>query len=122
MIIKKAEWRKIFKEDMKQKLKESGVEFNKYKTSRKVIYLQQAGNKLFSVVENWLMVKHNVRVSSYKELRKVVRKNKHDKLLLSKTVQLHYFYYENKLRGEPEEFEDIYMEIYDKMKKRVDKL
>ena len=63
-----------------------------------------------------------MRVSSYHELRQVVKKNKHDRQLLSKVAQLHYFYYENKLRGEPEEFEDIYLEIYDKMKNRIEKL
>ena len=122
VVVRRSEWRSIFKEDMEQKLRESKKEFDRYKSTGKIVYLQQAGNKLFSVVENWLMVKHNVRVISYQELRRVVKKNKYDRYLLSKAAQLHYFYYENKLRGEAEEFEDIYTEIYDKMKNRVENL
>ena len=72
MIINKSEWKKIFKEDMLQKLNESKEEFKRYKSTKKVVYLQQAGNKLFSVVENYLMIKYNVRVVSYRELKNVV--------------------------------------------------
>lgn len=119
MIIDKDEWKEIFIQDIEDKLKESKVEFNKYKSTKRVVYLQQAGNKLFSVIENWLMVKYNSRVQSYQDLRKLVSKNKNDRLLLSKSAQLHYFYYENILRGEPEEFEDIYLELYEIMNSRI---
>lgn len=119
MIINRNEWKVIFRQDIKDKLRESRREYDRYKSTGKVVYLQQAGNKLFSVVENWLMVKYNVRVSSYKELRKVVRNNRYDRVLLSKVSQLHYFYYENVMRGEPEEFEDIYLEVYRIMQKRI---
>lgn len=122
ILVDKNEWRKIFVNDIKKKLKESKNEFDKYKSSGRVVFLQQAGNKLFSVIENWLMVKYNVRVQSYRDLRKVVKNNRVDRLLLSKVAQLHYFFYENELRGESSEFEDIYMEIYDIMKNRVKKL
>lgn len=117
--VKEHDWRNIFLRDISEKLNESKVEYGKYKQTGKVVYLQQAGNKLFSVVENWLMVKYNTRVFSYKELRDIVRENTHDRRLLSKVAQLHYFYYENRMRGEPSEFEDIYLEIYEKMRGRI---
>jgi hypothetical protein len=115
------DWKSIFKEDMNNKLKESRREFDKYKSTGRVVYLQQAGNKLFSVVENWLMVKYDTRVANYVELRHLVKNNKNDSRLLSKVAQLHYFYYENKLRGEPEEYEDIYSESYEIMKRRINR-
>lgn len=117
--VNRKEWKRVFNADIKSKLVESKVEFNKYKSTNKIVYLQQAGNKLFSVVENWLMVKYNVRVASYQQLRAVVKNNKNNSRLLSKVAQLHYFYYENRMRGEPEEFADIYLEIYETMRGRV---
>lgn len=119
--VEKSEWRKIFVQDMRQKLHESYREYQKYKKTDRVVYLQQAGNKLFSVVENWLMVKYDSRVSSYSELKYLVRNNRNDRLLLSKVAQLHYFYYENVIRGEPWEFEEIYLEGYQIMKRRVER-
>ena len=121
VVINKNEWKQVFRSDIKEKLKESYNEYLKYKKTGKVVFLQQSGNKLFSVVENWLQVKYNIIVSSYQELRDVVKNNKYDRTLLSKVSQLHYFYYQNKLRGEPEEFEDIYLEIYEIMKNRIKK-
>jgi hypothetical protein len=117
--INKKEWKEIFREDMRQKLSESKIEFNKYKETKRVVFLQQAGNKLFSVVENWLMVKHNSRVSSFKDLRYLIRNDKNDRLLLSKVSQLHYFYYENIVRGDPEDFEELYLESYKTMRNRI---
>jgi hypothetical protein len=117
--INNEEWKRIFRKDLSEKLKESKVEYDRYKTTNRVVFLQQAGNKLFSVVENWLMVKHNKRVRSMAELRALVKNNTYDRRLLSKVSQLHYFYYENVVRGEPEEFDDIYMEIYEIMKGRI---
>lgn len=121
IIINKKDWEKIFKEDIKAKLLESKIEFEKYKSTNKIVYLQQAGNKIFSVVENWLAIKNNIKPHSYQHLRDIVKNNRNDRILLSKAAQLHYFYYENVLRGEPQEFEDMYIEIYDIMKGRMSK-
>jgi len=120
--ISQQEWKQIFLEDIKQKMSESKNEYNKYKDTKRIVFLQQAGNKLFSVVENWLMVKYNKRVRSFVELRVLVKNNVHDRRLLSKVSQLHYFYYENVVRGEPEEFEDIYLESYEIMENRINKM
>lgn len=117
--VDKKDWKRIFVQDIRQKLLESKREFDRYEKTGKVVYLQQAGNKLFSVVENWLMVKYDTRVSSYSALHNLVKNNRNDRNLLSKVAQLHYFYYENELRGEAWEFEEIYKEVYGIMKKRV---
>ena len=121
MIIPYNEWRSVYLSDIHNKLIESKNEYNKYKQLNKIVFLQQAGNKLFSVVENFLMIKYKQRVVSYQNLRDLVRNNSFDRRLLSKVAQLHYFYYENIIRGEPEEFEDIYLEVYETMKSRIPK-
>lgn len=111
------EWQQSFKIDIKEKLKYSEKEYNEYKNTGYIIYLQQAGNKLFSVVENWLMLKYNKRVRSYKALLMNIDKN--DKILLTQASQLHYFFYNGDLQMSKEEAEIIYENMLSKMKNRV---
>lgn len=113
------DWEQMFKQDIKDKLIESKKEFDVYKSTGKIVYLQQAGNKLFSVVENFMMLKYKTRVRGYQDLRELVKDNTFDKRLLSKTAQLHYFFYSGTVQGEPDEFADMYLEIYEVMKSRV---
>lgn len=119
MLVPYEEWKKVYLSDIREKLIESKREYDEYKTTKRVVYLQQAGNKLFSVVENYLMIKYKRRTNNYQELRGLISQNSFDRLLLSKVAQLHYFFYENTLRGELEEFEDIYLDVYKTMKNRM---
>jgi len=93
----KEEWRKVFYRDIKTKFRASKQEFNKYKRTRKVIYLQQASGKLFSAVENYLKIRYNIRKRSYRELWDMVKSNSNDRTLLQLTKQLHIFYYNGSL-------------------------
>lgn len=120
MFINQNEWKKIFQKDIKDKLTESYNEYEQYKLTGNIVYLQQAGNKLFSVVENWLMVKYNCRVSSYQELKKL-NLRKEDRYLLSRVNHLHVFYYANVIYADPDDIENNYEEIYDIMNKRINK-
>ena len=101
-------WKQIFKRDWKSKLEEAEKEFQSYKQSDKLIYLQQAGNKLFSVVENFLMYKYNRRVRSYKDLQVLISNNQDDLYLLSQAVQLHYFFYNADLQMSRYDAEALY--------------
>jgi len=114
------EWESIFVKDINDKIKESKIEFDEYKDTDKIVYLQQAGNKIFSAVENHLMLKYKTRVRSYQALRKLVKNNINDRRLVSKAAQLHYFFYQNTVMGEPQEYEDIYLEVYEIIKARID--
>jgi len=120
-LINDNEWKKIFVQDINDKLIASRKEFDKYKKTSKVVYLQQAGNKLFFVVENWLQVKYGRRISSYKELKQLVSKNKNDLLLVVRVSRLHYFFYQNIIIDDPEDIALEYNEIYKIMKNRVEK-
>lgn len=119
ILVNKKDWIKIFRKDIKDKLSESKIEFDKYKKTGKIVYLQQAGNKLFSVVENWLMLKYKTKVNNYGDLKKLVKNDRNNRLLLSKVAQLHYFYYQNEVMGEAWEYEEIYLESYKIMKNRM---
>ena len=108
------DWKTKFKKDIKTKFKHALLEFKKYKKTNQLIYLQQACNKLFSVVENYLMLKYKKRVRSYKRLREII--NNKDKDLLFKAVQLHYFYYNSDLQMSRYEAEDGFQVVYRQMK------
>ena len=71
-------WKTIYKQDINSKIKESEQEFDKYKLTRKSIYLRQAENKMFSAVKTFLMIKHNRRARSYQELTRIVKNDKRE--------------------------------------------
>lgn len=113
------EWKDMFKKDIRDKLRESKKEYDEYVSTNQVVYLQQAGNKLFSVVENYLMLKYNTRVRSYDDLKILVKNNSFDIKLLKKVSLLHYFFYQNEIEGDADSYAVLYVEIYDIMKGRV---
>lgn len=86
-------WQKEFEIDFKNKLNLAKQEYQTFVTTQHIIYLQQAGNKIFSAIENYFMLKYNKRVRSYKQLQELVKQNKQDFELLRNAVQLHYFFY-----------------------------
>jgi len=112
-------WKEIFKRDWKIKIEEAEKEFQQYKLTDKLIYLQQSGNKIFSVVKNYLMYKYNRRVRSYNEIRALVINNSSDSLLLSKASQLHYFFYNADLQMSRYDAVDIYKDVRNNILSRL---
>lgn len=112
-------WETVFKKDIKQKLLCAEKEYFQYKQTGYIIYLQQAGNKLFSVVENWLMLKYKKRVRGYQELVNIISQNNNDSFLLAQSVQLHYFFYNGELQMSKQEAEILFKNISRKMKQRI---
>jgi len=105
-------WMNSLKNDANRKLRESRKEYEKYKKTGKTIYLQQACNKLFSAVENRLMVKYKIRKRSYKALYNLVRKSQKDRILLQLAKDLHVFYYNGPLDITLYEAENKYNDVY----------
>lgn len=115
----KTQWKGIFKKDIKSKIKVSEIEYKKYKDTDKIIYLQQAGNKLFSAVENYLMLKYERRTKSYQALFNMVKHNEKDRAILREAVQLHYFFYNGELDMPIFVAEDFYKTVRNKIKNRL---
>lgn len=113
------QWKKVFKSDIKEKMKHSRQEFEMYKKTGYIIYLQQASNKLFSAVENYLMVKYERRVRSFSELKRLIGDNRNDKKLLFDASQIHYFFYNGELQMTRDEASFYYRDIYQRMQKRL---
>jgi hypothetical protein len=113
------DWINVFKEDTKNKLDYGDKEYKMYKRTGDLIYLQQAGNKLFSAVENYLMIKYKKRVRSYQSLLKQIEKDKTDRELLTQTVQLHYFFYNADLQMDRYTAEILYKDNARKLKMHI---
>ena len=108
-------WRNEFRKDIKRKIKISKAEYKLYKETGSIIYLQQACNKLFSAVENYLMVKYNRKVESYQVLRGFVT-NEKNKVMLRDAAQLHYFFYNGKLQMDNVDAESLYGSVFKRLK------
>lgn len=119
--VKTINWKKGFKQDINNKLAFATKEYNSYTLTDNVIFLQQAGNKLFSAVENYLMIKYNHRVKSYAQILQLVKNNKNDTVLLIQAVQLHYFFYNADLYSDRYTIEIVFKIVMSKMKSRMEK-
>jgi len=115
-------WEKVFTKDINDKLEHADKEYNKYKETGYIIYMQQASNKLFSAVENYMMLKYNKRVKSYRQLVIMIKHNRNDSILMAQVVQLHYFFYNGELQMTKDEAELLYIDIRKKIKVRLNKL
>ena len=112
-------WKRVFKRDLKEKIKQSSEEFKKYRKTDEIIYLQQACNKLFSAVENLLMYKYGKRYGSYQKIRSMVSKNRYDSKLLLDANKLHKFYYNAELFMDRYDAEIEYKLVLDRLKRRM---
>lgn len=112
-------WKEVFKRDFGTKIKESNKEFKLYKKTDKIIYLQQACNKIFSAVENFLMHKYSQRHRNYSAVREMVSSNQSDYDLLIDANQLHRFYYNAELQMDRYDAEAIYKRVYVDLKNKL---
>jgi len=112
-------WKKSFRKDIKNKVILMNKEYALFQETNNVGYLQQAGNKLFSIVENYLQLKYSHRVNSYTELKILVKNNNNDYDLLIKAVQLHYFFYNGEIQMPRDEAEYYYKEVNKKIIARL---
>ena len=119
--MKKIEWKAYSKQDFMAKIKHSHEEYNEHKRTGQVIYLQQACGKLFSAVENYLMVKYKQRRYSYGSLIQLISNNEKDRTLLNDAVQLHYFYYNGETHFLRSVADKIYTIVRRKMLNRINK-
>lgn len=112
-------WKRSFRKDIENKVILMNKEYAFFQETNNVGYLQQAGNKLFSIVENYLQLKYSHRINSYNELKILVKNNKNDRLLLIMAVQLHYFFYNGEVQMPRDEAELIFKEVNKRMMARL---
>jgi len=115
-------WKIILTKDIKNKLIYANREYQEFKINGCMIHLQQAGNKLFSTVENYFMLKYDKRVVSYQQVRKLISNNINDRKLLQDSFHLHKFYYNATLHIDIIDAEELYLSVFKRIKQRVDRL
>ncbi|MFT7616097.1 MAG: hypothetical protein ACI8Y7_000926 [Candidatus Woesearchaeota archaeon] len=119
IVIDPEEWQQMYTSDIKEKFQESQQEFIQFQKTQRAVFLQQAGNKLFSVVENHLMLKHGKLARSYQHLKEIIKDDTEDRILLADVARLHFFFYQNELAGDIDDFEFLYERTALTVKKRL---
>ena len=103
------------KRNMLNMLSASKKEFSEYKKTKDIVLLQQSGEKLFNTLENYIQFVNEIQVMSFYELKKLVKEKSLRKLLFD-ARDLHRFFY----KGELESDEDIIVDLYESVEKRIE--
>ena len=112
----------ILKENMKSMLKYSKSEYNKYKSTENIIYLQQAGEKLFNVIENYVGVINNIQIQNFQDALQRTFKEKPLQNLLYDARNLHRFFYNSTNEYTIEKAEEIYKSVLERIENRIKNL
>jgi hypothetical protein len=113
------DWSNKFDKDVKSKLQASEIEYKNYKDNNNLIFLQKAGEKLFSAVENHLMIKYNQLHKSHNDIRIMISGNNNDKILFEDADILHKFFYNSDLVISRYGAEVKYRQVLSKLKARM---
>ena len=105
----------VIKENMKNMIKYSKQEFQTYKSTKDIVYLQQAGEKLFNALESYLSFIYKTRVEYYQQLRLMIKEKSVVKLLYD-ARDLHRFFY----HGTNEMIEQDAVELYESVLGRIE--
>ena len=97
--------------NMKNMVGYSRKEFAEYKRSGDVVLLQQAGEKLFSAVENYISLKFDVAIISFYDAKSLVNKDKKWRDLLYDARDLHKFFYNGEGEMSLERAEKLYNSV-----------
>lgn len=109
------------KANMLSMMKYSKIEFEEYKRTGDIVFLQQAGEKLFNALENYIQYVQITRYASYYEMHLNV-KEKPLKKLLYDAKRLHQFFYNGELEISKDYAEEEYIRISALLETRIKRL
>ena len=98
------------KQNMQTMLEYSQKEYALYKKTQEIVYMQQAGEKLFNAIENYIQFKYKNQARSFFELKNLVR-DKSLKNLLYSAKSLHQFFYNGELEMDVADVEELYLDV-----------
>jgi len=108
----------VVKENMKNMLKYSKQEYQQYRKNNNVIYLQQASEKLFSVVENYISFINQIRIEYFQQARKLISEKALIRLLYD-ARDLHRFFYHGINEMIEVDAEELYLSVLKRIEIRV---
>ena len=109
------------KQNMENMIKFSKSEYTKYKSTKNIVYLQQSGEKLFNALESYIEFINKIQVSSYYELKNLI-KEKSLRNLLYDARNLHRFFYSAELEMNKEDAEELYLNVRSRLEKRIERI
>lgn len=109
----------VLKRNMEGMLRYSQEEFAEFKRTGDVVFLQQAGEKLFSAVENYISLKSKVRVESYYEAMQLAKGDRELRNLLYDAKILHQFFYNGESEMRAEDIEPRYRKVLARLQARI---
>ena len=102
------------RENLKEMLRQSKKEFARWKSTKNEVFLQQACEKLFNVLEMRVEVRSGLDIRTHREFSEEYRKlNKAQaRRIIPLANYLHRFFYEGKaLEGDYSAIEETYREV-----------
>jgi len=108
--------------NMKGMMKYSRREYDQYKSSKNQIYLQQACEKLFSALNNYIEIVNNTRISGAPDVKRLVVKEKSLAELYYDCLGLHRYFYTGDYDVDVGFIESKYLESYKKLQQRIMRL
>ena len=111
----------VVKENMSSMLRYSKEEYKQYKLSKNIIYLQQAGEKLFNVIEGYLSFVNKVRIEYFQQARGLIKEKTLAKLLYD-SRDLHRFFYHGTNERLEFEADELYQSVLKRIEERIRRL
>ena len=109
------------KQNMLNMIKASKQEFEKYKSTKDIVLLQQAGEKLFNALENYIQFVNKIEAFSFYGIKTIV-KEKSLRDLLYDARDLHRFFYRGENEMNEEDAEDLYVNVKNRIEERIKRL
>jgi len=109
------------KVNMLSMIKYSKSEFQQYKRTKNIIYLQQAGEKLFNALENYIQYINKIQARNFYEVKNLI-KEKTLRILLYDAKNLHIFFYNGELEMNEEDVVDLYESVLKRTESRIKRL
>lgn len=113
--------KEVVKTNMKNMLEWSSIEYRRYKQTKNIVHMQQAGEKLFNAVELYASCISNMRLYVHQAVYQVI----HEKTFLdvfNRVNLLHQFFYNAENLMPADQAAIIYEECREKIKNRIERL
>lgn len=108
----------VVRENLLNMIKYSKQEYNTYKQTKNIVYLQQAGEKLFNALENYISFINKTRVEYFQQLRTMIKEKSLVKLLYD-ARDLHRFFYHGTNEMIEQDANIIYQSVLNRIENRI---
>lgn len=109
------------KSNMLSMIKYSKEEYQQFKKTKNIIYLQQAGEKLFNALENYIQYINKIQARNFYEIKSLIKERPLRQLLYD-AQNLHRFFYNGELEMNTEDVADLYDSVLKRVEERIKRI